>query len=796
MNVDDRCRRVALVLPVFPQLSETFIVAKAVGLVGRGWDIQIVCASSPEANWDAFGNDHPVHSLRDRVHTTLGVPSARTAMALLGRTGVLAVRQPAGFRDYVSTSQQLHRPIVRGVYVDETLIRLHPDIVHFEFGPAAIGRMHLRKALGCAVSVSFRGSDLNVVGLDDESYYDDIWEHADGIHVLGKSLVRQAHRRGAPDSAPISIISPALAAKPIVAGEDRLDDVTESRPLRILSVGRLHWTKGYLDAVDAVADLRDRGVPVEHRIVGGGDLAEAISFWRHERRLDDVVELIGPASPSEVAAHYMWADVFLHAAVTEGFCNAALEAQAHGLPVVCTDAGGLLENVLHGETGIVAARRDPRALADGLEKLAADRPLLRRLGAAGRARAAQSFGIEGHLDAWEQFNGNASERRSVGDRQVSGPSAARMAVAEPSPRMLARGSFAAPPATNPEPLRVWAGDLDGIDIHNRSVRLSLNPIVRAHLDHRLNDDDRAERYGSLLTHYRLTEAREAEIAVLPCSFDVTDAVDLRRRVNGAEAHGLRTIVTAAHDLEPLLPSASMVLLHPGPTRGAQPFAAALAIPYFFTDRSIGRPTRQGEDRPSVAFCGQAAVNWPASMVQTSQRAVEWAINRYRPLRVTPPIRGHVSLRSRAIDSLRQDDRVDDRFIIRDRYRAGANSEAERSRTQAEFDDNLRSSTYALCVRGTGNFSARFYEALSFGRVPLFVDTSCVLPFEDEIDWRERCVWVEESEVGEIADRLVAEHDRDDPAGLRSETGLRALWEDRLTQSGFFRHLVPVLRNLA
>lgn len=134
-------------------------------------------------------------------------------------------------------------------------------------------------------------------------------------------------------------------------------------------------------------------------------------------------------------------------------------------------------------------------------------------------------------------------------------------------------------------------------------------------------------------------------------------------------------------------------------------------------------------------------------------------------------------------------------MIRDQYRAGASSDADRERTQSEFDDNLRSSTYALCVRGTGNFSARFYEALSFGRVPLFVNTNCVLPLEDLIDWRSRSVWIEANDVDKIGDRLVRAHPEvlNDPD--RSAAELRRLWVSHLTSDGFFSHLPGVIRSL-
>ena len=97
------------------------------------------------------------------------------------------------------------------------------------------------------------------------------------------------------------------------------------------------------------------------------------------------------------------ADVFLHSAVSEGFCNAVMEAQAMELPVVCTDADGLPENVADGETGFVVSRRDPAALAEKLEALSRDPALRRRMGKAGRKRALEKFRLSDQLDRFESF---------------------------------------------------------------------------------------------------------------------------------------------------------------------------------------------------------------------------------------------------------------------------------------------------------------------------------------------------------------------------------------------------------
>jgi hypothetical protein len=49
-----------------------------------------------------------------------------------------------------------------------------------------------------------------------------------------------------------------------------------------------------------------------------------------------------------------------------------------------------------------------------------------------------------------------------------------------------------------------------------------------------------------------------------------------------------------------------------------------------------------------------------------------------------------------------------------------------------FIENMSKSDYSLCVRATGNYSARFYQALIAGRIPVVVDTDRVLPFEEHV----------------------------------------------------------------
>ncbi|MCC6227470.1 MAG: glycosyltransferase family 4 protein, partial [Microthrixaceae bacterium] len=287
-----------------------------------------------------------------------------------------------------------------------------PDVVHFEFGALASDRMALRERLGSAVTVSFRGYDLNYVGLDDPDHYREVWDRADGIHVLGEDLWRRAIHRGAPPDLPHTVITPAIDASAIVPTPARPGLLgAEAAPLRVLSVGRLHWKKGYDYALDAIAALRAQRIEVEYRIVGDGDLLAGVAFWRRQLGIDDNVELLRSVPPAEVARQLSWADVFLHSATSEGFCNAVIEAQAHGVPVVCSDADGLPENVEHEVTGFVVPRRDLRGRAEGVARLAGDAGLRARMGAAGRDRVERLFRLEDQIDAWVRFYEDAVERR-------------------------------------------------------------------------------------------------------------------------------------------------------------------------------------------------------------------------------------------------------------------------------------------------------------------------------------------------------------------------------------------------
>ena len=59
----------------------------------------------------------------------------------------------------------------------------------------------------------------------------------------------------------------------------------------------------------------------------------------------------------------------------------------------------------------------------------------------------------------------------------------------------------------------------------------------------------------------------------------------------------------------------------------------------------------------------------------------------------------------------------------------------------EYINNIYSCEFPLVVRGDWNFSFRLYEVMSAGKIPLFIDTWCKLPFENEINYKNLFIWV-------------------------------------------------------
>ena len=80
-----------------------------------------------------------------------------------------------------------------------------------------------------------------------------------------------------------------------------------------------------------------------------------------------------------------------------------------------------------------------------------------------------------------------------------------------------------------------------------------------------------------------------------------------------------------------------------------------------------------------------------------------------------------------------------------------NYESHQDKHRAEFIRNLENNLYGLCVRGGGNFSFRLGEVFMMGRIPILIDTDCILPFKDYIPYHTNTVYVTKENSNNFTD---------------------------------------------
>lgn len=129
-------------------------------------------------------------------------------------------------------------------------------------------------------------------------------------------------------------------------------------------------------------------VSLRLELVGDGEQRAELERLAVELGVAERVRFVGAVAHAEVRRWLNRFDIYVAVSRpdSESFGVAVLEASACEVPVVVSDAGGLPEVVAEGETGIVVPREDVGALTDALEVLAANKPLRRQYGEAGRAR--------------------------------------------------------------------------------------------------------------------------------------------------------------------------------------------------------------------------------------------------------------------------------------------------------------------------------------------------------------------------------------------------------------------------
>ncbi len=311
--------------------------------------------------------------------------------------------------------------------------------------------------------------------------------------------------------------------------------------------------------------------------------------------------------------------------------------------------------------------------------------------------------------------------------------------------------------------------------------------------------------------FELTSLEEADLAVLPVpwehvregrvpmNFALRFAEEARTAAKPLAVFFLHDSTEAIPVDDALVFRTSLYRTRRSPREFAMPAWSEDFVQKYMGGRVV---IRQKKHRPTVGFCGFAP---PIEQgVQRTMRGIvsgaKWFL-RWHP---DPFVRARLlgrGLRTHAMQLLAEAERVSTNFLVRSQFLGGAmradgtEDPVRYLKVRAEYVQNMVDSDYVLCVRGVGNFSYRLYETLCCGRIPIFLDTDCVLPYDFVIDWKQYTVWVGASELPRIAEIVGAFHESLSPTEFVTlQHECRRLWEKWLSPEGFFRNFTLHFRG--
>lgn len=157
--------------------------------------------------------------------------------------------------------------------------------------------------------------------------------------------------------------------------------------------------KNHVQLVDAVAALRNMGIPARVLIVGEGEMRGAVETRARRLKVESSIVITGVQR--DVRPYIGACDVVALCSLTETFSLAAIEAMALGKPVVHSEVGGAAEMIQPGENGFLFPVGDTEALVDRLTRLL-NRVDRERMGRRARETVETRFSEHAMVDRYER----------------------------------------------------------------------------------------------------------------------------------------------------------------------------------------------------------------------------------------------------------------------------------------------------------------------------------------------------------------------------------------------------------
>lgn len=288
-------------------------------------------------------------------------------------------------------------PSAREQAFERSLRATQPDIMLAEFGVVGADCTPTARRLNIPLAVHFFGFDASEYKVleDFKQAYEQMFEYASVIFVVANSMKTKLIELGAPAE---KIIVTHCAAHESFA---QLKPTLSSK--KIYAIGRMIDKKAPHLVILAFKKCLEKHPDATLLFYGNGPLFRIVKDLVDHLDLNRSVKLLGVVEREVYQKEMLDVRFFVQHSRTaengdmEGTPVAIIEAQSAGLPVVSTRHSGILDIVVHDETGFLVEEGDVSTMAAHMCTLLDDVELAKRMGAAGKMRIREHFTMQHHI---------------------------------------------------------------------------------------------------------------------------------------------------------------------------------------------------------------------------------------------------------------------------------------------------------------------------------------------------------------------------------------------------------------
>ena len=167
---------------------------------------------------------------------------------------------------------------------------------------------------------------------------------------------------------PCRVLYNTVESDKILAGAgEAAPELVDDGKIRLIAVGTLKQSKGYMRLLNIIKRLRDEQYPVHLYILGIGPLQQEMEEFIYQNKLQDTVTLLGyQTNPYKYVSK---CDLFVCASFAEGFSTAATEALIVGTPVCTVEVSGMKEMLGSNNQWGVVTENSEESLYQGIQGL-------------------------------------------------------------------------------------------------------------------------------------------------------------------------------------------------------------------------------------------------------------------------------------------------------------------------------------------------------------------------------------------------------------------------------------------